>query len=411
MKVLQINASDTSGGAARAAYRLHRALLNAGIGSQMLVQAKISDDYTVVANDTKIQKGLAKVRPALDFIPVQFYKNRTKTLFSPAWLPSFGLVDRINALNPDVVHLHWINGGMLRFEELTKINAPIVWSLHDNWAFTGGCHIMWECEGYKKKCGTCPRLGSLKQHDLSRKVFNRKQRAYSEVNKMTIVGLSSWLTNCAKESTLFRNRRVINIPNPLNTETYAPTDKLQARDLLNLPACKKLVLFGANSATSDINKGFNELCEALSLLQRDEIELVVFGSNRPKGSQGLKHKTHYLGHLYDDMTLRVLYSAADVMIVPSLQEAFGQTACESMACGTPVVAFATTGLLDIVDHKINGYLAKPFEISDLAKGIEWVLNAENYAQLCANAREKVVTTFDSRHVVKQYIELYQQVCL
>jgi len=410
MKVLLINTSDINGGAARAAYRLHRALLNEGIDSQMLVQAKTSDDYTVITNDKKIQKGLAKLRPTLDSIPVTFYKNRTKTLFSPAWLPSLGLAERINTLNLDVVHLHWINGGLLRIEELAKINAPIVWSLHDMWAFTGGCHYDENCEGYKQHCGNCKVLASLKENDLSRRIYNRKSKAFQRIENLTIIGLSQWLANCAKESQLFRGQRVECLPNPIDTAVFSPFDKLQARELLNLPTNKKLILFGAMGATSDTRKGFNELTYALSLLERDDVELVVFGSNQPKGSQSFKHKAHYLGRLHDDVTLRVLYSATDVMIVPSLQENLSNAIMESLACATPVVGFEVGGNSDLIEHQVNGYLAQPFDVGGLAKGIEWVLNAENYTQLCANAREKVVTTFDSQSVAKQYIAFYKKIC-
>ena len=409
MKILLVNTSDINGGAARAAYRLHHALLNAGIDSQMLVQSKTSDDYTVIANETKIQKGLAKLRPTLDSLPVKFYKNRTKTLFSSAFLPSFGLAERINALNADVVHLHWINAGMLRIEELAKINAPIVWSLHDMWAFTGGCHYDENCEGYKQRCGHCKVLTSLKENDLSRRIHNRKSKAFQRIENLTIVGLSQWIANCAKESQLFRSQRVECLPNPLDTDVFSPFDKIQARALFNLPTNKKLILFGAMGATSDPRKGFNELSDALSLLERDDVELVVFGSNRPKESQDFKYKAHYLGHLHDDVTLRVLYSAADVMVVPSLQENLSNAIMESLACATPVVGFDVGGNSDLVDHQINGYLAKPLDTIDLANGIDWVLNSENYDQLCEKAREKVVTTFATRLVAKQYIELYQQV--
>ena len=411
MKVLIINASDINGGAARAAYRLHSSLLNSGIDSQMLVQSKASDDYTVIANETKIQKGLAKLVPTLDAIPTKFYKNRTKTIFSPAWLPSLGLAEHINALNPDVVHLHWINGGMLRIEELAKIKASIVWSLHDMWAFTGGCHYDENCEGYKQQCGHCKVLASEKENDLSLRIHSRKSKAFVKIKNLTIIGLSQWMAKCAKESQLFSNKQVMHLPNPIDTKVFSPFDKSEARKLLNLPKHKKLILFGAMGATSDPRKGFNELSQALTLLWRDDIELVVFGSSEPKEPQRFKHKTHYLGHLHDDVSLRVLYSAADVMIVPSLQENLSNAIMESLACGTPVVGFDVGGNSDLIEHQINGYLAQPFDISDLAKGIDWVLNAENYTQLCINAREKIVTTFDSRLVAKQYIELYQQVCL
>src|SRR5690606_508603 len=181
MKVLIVNTSDIQGGAARAAYRLHKALLTEGVDSQMLVQSKSSDDFNVLGPQTKFQKAMGKLRPTLDSIPVRRYPERTKTQISPSRVPFAGREDKINALNPDVVHLHWIAGGMMRIEDLAKINAPIVWSLHDNWAFTGGCHIMWECERYKQSCGVCPRLASKKENDLSSKVWLRKQNTFAKL--------------------------------------------------------------------------------------------------------------------------------------------------------------------------------------------------------------------------------------
>lgn len=410
MKILIVNTSDIEGGAARAAYRLHKALLAQGVDSQMLVQKKSSDDFTVEAlATTKVQKGLNLLRPTLDSIPTRFYKNKTKTLFSPSWLGFSNIIDKINEINPDIVHLHWICGAMMRVEDIARIKAPIVWSLHDNWAFTGGCHIMWECEKYKTECGACPRLGSNKKNDLSSKVFKRKQKAFESKKDMTIVGLSSWLNNASKSSTLLKEKNHINLPNPIDTNIFKPFDKEKSRELWSLPQSKKLVLFGANSATSDINKGFKELSEALHKLEDKDIEFVVFGSSEPKESQNFGFKTHYLGHLHDDVSLVTLYSAVDVMIVPSLQEAFGQTASEAMACGTPVVAFGHTGLLDIIDHQRNGYLAKPFDTTNLKDGIEWVLDHEDYEKLCLNAREKVRKEFDNVLVAKKYIELYKEI--
>lgn len=140
-----------------------------------------------------------------------------------------------------------------------------------------------------------------------------------------------------------------------------------------------------------------------------DYELVVFGSSAPQTPQGFKQKAHYLGQLHDDVSLRVLYSAADVMVVPSLQEAFGQTASESMACGTPVVAFGATGLLDIVDHQQTGYLAEPFNTQDLANGINWVLQHQSPDKLADNARQTVLVNFESSLVASKYIDLYREV--
>ena len=295
---------------------------------------------------------------------------------------------------------------MIKIEDIVRIKAPIVWSLHDNWVFTGGCHIMWDCKKYQDACGACPRLGSSKENDLSRKIFNRKQKTFSQIGNITIVGVSQWLNDCSKNSTLLKDKKHINLPNPIDTTTFKPFDKEKSRELWNLPKDKKLVLFGAMTP-SDINKGFKKLSDALHKVKDKEIELVIFGSSEPKESQNFGFKTHYLGYLHDTVSLVTLYSAVDVMIVPSLQEAFGQTASESMACCTPVIAFGTTGLLDIVDHKINGYLAKPFETIDLTNGIDWILNNENYENIAKRAREKILKNFDSKVVAKKYINLYK----
>ena len=409
MKILILSTLDIQGGGSKAAYRLHKALLNSGVDSQMLVQSKSSDDYTVSGASAKVQKGLAILRPTIDSLPVRRYKNRSKTLFSPSWLGFSNIVEKINDINPDIVHLHWISGGMMRVEDIARIKAPIVWSLHDMWAFTGGCHYNEECEGYKKSCGNCKVLGSSKESDLSRKIFKRKQKAFASKKDMTIVGLSNWLNECSKSSTLLKDKNHRNLPNPVNTNTFKPFDKEKARELWSFPKDKKLVLFGAMGATSDPRKGFKELSDAMEHLTSKDIEFVVFGSGKPQNAPDFGFKTHYLGILHDDVSLITLYSAVDVMVVPSLQEAFGQTASESMSCGTPVVAFGATGLLDIVVHQKTGYLAKPFESKDLADGIEWILNTPYYYELCMNAREKVVREFDSKVVAGKYEELYEKI--
>jgi glycosyltransferase involved in cell wall biosynthesis len=408
MKILIVNTFDISGGAARAAYRLHKALLSQGVDSQMLVQNKSSDDYTVISEANKIKKTLNKLRPFLDSIPVRFYKNRTKTLFSPSWFGFSDIVDKINKINPDIVHLHWIAAGMMKIEDIARIKAPIVWSLHDMWAFTGGCHYDEECGGYENECGNCKVLGSHKQIDLSKKVWLRKQKIFSKKD-MTIVGLSRWLNECSSNSALLKDKKHFNLPNPIDTNTFKHFDKQKARELWNLPQDKKLVLFGAMGAMSDPRKGFKELSEALHKLTCKDIEFVVFGSSEPQVSQNFGFKTHYLGHLHDDVSLVTLYSAVDVMIVPSLQENLSNAIMESLACGTPVVAFDVGGNSDMIEHLKNGYLAKPFDTDDLANGIEWVLHVSDYEQLCKNAIEKVLKEFDSIVVAKKYIELYKDI--
>jgi glycosyltransferase involved in cell wall biosynthesis len=222
------------------------------------------------------------------------------------------------------------------------------------------------------------------------------------------------MADCARASSLFRQLRIETIPLGLDTDKYKPIDKQVARQLLNLPQDRHLVLFGAADATSDPRKGFDLLRSALQGISntewRDRLELVIFGASAPKQPLDLGFKTHYLGFMHDDLSLALIYAAADVMVVPSIQEAFGQTASESLSCGTPVVAFNATGLKDIVDGQLNGYLAAPFDIEDLAKGIVWVLeDRERHQKLQFHAREKALREFATEVQARRYLSLYQDV--
>ena len=298
---------------------------------------------------------------------------------------------------------------MINIKDIKQINIPIVWSLHDMWPFTGGCHYDEECEAYKKTCGKCKVLGSTKPNDLSRKIYNKKKKAYSKIDNITIVGLSKWIADCAKQSSLFKDKKIINLPNPINTEIYKPFDKINSRKLWNLPLNKKLILFGAMSATSDPRKGFKELTESLKKLKSKNIEFVVFGSNAPENQPDFGFKIHYMGTLSDDVTLVTLYNAVDVMVVPSLQENLSNAIMESLSCGTPVVGFDIGGNSDMIEHKQTGYLAKPYNTTNLAEGIDWIIKNKNYNQLCENSRKKVLKEFDSKVVAEKYIELYKEI--
>lgn len=408
MKILIVNISDIEAGASRAAYRLHQALLSQNVQSEMLVGHKYGDDFRVKAlSHSKVQKGVNLLRPTIDNLPLTFYKKRKLAAFTPAIVGFSGVLDAINERSPDIVHLHWIGAGMIKVEDLGKIDAPIVWSLHDMWAFTGGCHYDENCQAYEKQCGSCPVLGSSKEHDLSRKVHKRKEKAFRNIENMSIVGLSRWISDCAKKSSLLKDKSHYCLPNPIDTKRFKDFDKEKARELWGLPSDKHLVLFGAMAATSDSRKGFKELQSAFSKLDEAKMELVVFGSSAPEVSQNFGLRIHYLGRLSDDVSLMTLYNAVDVLVIPSLQENLSNVIMESLACGTPVVGFDIGGNADMVEHKKTGYLADMEASDDLARGINWVLNSEGYEELCKNSREKVLKEFDSVMVAKRYMELYK----
>ena len=412
MKILHLNTSDISGGAARAAYRIHKGLQGIGMDSKMLVQTKLSDDKTVIGPGNKVKKGLALLRPTLDATFKNLFSGGSETIFSSAWLPFSGIPSQIRSISPDIVHLHWICGGMLRIEELKRINKPIIWTLHDMWAFTGGCHYSDNCDRFQQGCGNCQQLNKSSKNDLSRLVLRRKKEAWNELD-ITIVTPSRWLAECAKKSSLFKGRRIEVIHNGLNLNLFKSVDKTTARRIWDLPINKKLILFGAMSATSDQNKGFDLLYEGLKQLAAKwsgKAELIVFGASEPENPPDFGLPVHYLGRLHDDVGIALLYAAADVMIAPSRQDNLPNTVVEPLACGTPVVAFDIGGMPDMIDHQINGYLAKPYDTSDLAAGINRVLSNENcHKELCINAREKAVACFDIETIARQYAELYGEV--
>lgn len=408
MNPLIISTSDIDGGAARAAYRLHQSLQANGTNSQMLVRAKFSVGKAV----TGYKPTISKLGPSLDQLPLQLYPNRKRTMYSLQWFPD-AIATKVAQIAPDIINLHWFCNSYLKIETLTRLNKPLVWTLHDMWAFTGGCHYSEECDRYINSCGACPQLKSNRSWDLSRWVWQRKLKAWQNLN-LTIVSPSTWLAERAKASSLFKNFRVETIPHGLDTETYKPVERKVARQLLNLPQDKQLILFGASSgAMDDLRKGFHLLYPALQNLSKagwqERVELVIFGASAPENPIDLGFNVRYLGRLHDDVALALVYSAADVTLVPSMQEAYGQTASESIACGTPVVAFEVTGLKDIVSHQQDGYLAKPFAVDDLERGIAWVLeDRHRHQQLSDRAHAKAELEFALKLQAHRYLSLFTE---
>lgn len=399
MRVLIVNTHYSKGGASRAARRLQVALN----------EYNINADYLSLLGErpSLFKKIKFNIKAALDRLP-SLLVARKKVMFSTAWLSNSELVNAINSHACDIVHLHWVNSGALSVSDLTRIKKPIVWSLHDMWPFTGGCHYSSNCEGYIHECGQCPLLQSNKKNDLSSNILLKKRQAYNIIRDVQIVGLSSWMAESARKSYLFNESNVVNIPNPIDTSFFISQDLLDSRNSFRLPIDKKLVLFGAMSAVDDTRKGYRELTHALKyVINNSDIELVVFGSDKIERTFENGYVVNYVGYINSDAELRKLYSAADVMIVPSLQENLSNAIMESMSCSTPVVAFDIGGNKDMIEHKYNGYLATPYNPKCLALGISWVLSSAKYDQLRRNAREKITSNFDNKVVALQYKHLYE----
>jgi glycosyltransferase involved in cell wall biosynthesis len=411
MKILYMNGADREGGAAKAATRLLQGVLGQGGDARLSVQRKYGDDPLVDGPRTLLGKALGFARPTIEQLLFCITPGKMKGPYCAAFLPD-GLFAQVSSSAPDILHLHWV-ARMMRLETLQRVTVPIVWTMHDSWAFTGGCYLPGNCTRYREACGSCPVLGSARENDLSRRVWQRKEETWQDLN-LTIIAPSRWMAACARSSSLLHDRRIEVIPNAIDVQIYKPVEKHAARERFSLPHDRNLILFGAKSATLDRNKGFHLYAEALRELaattKNDSVDLVFFGSEQPDKHADLGFKAHYLGWQDDDITLSHLYSAADVFVLPSLQESLGYTVMESMACGTPAVAFRQGGVPDLIDHQLNGYLAQPYEPSGLARGIGWILeDTRRWDELSHHARRKIEHECAVENVAKRHLDLYRDI--
>jgi glycosyltransferase involved in cell wall biosynthesis len=406
MKVIHLSTNDLQGGAARAAFRIHTAL-GAYEDSSMIVNNKHSEDNRVFGASRANGNLMMKVRGKLDYAPARLVSKDPKLMFSNGLLSSTRQLELLNSLKPDIVNLHWINNGFVSINAIRKFSFPVVWTVHDMWPFTGGCHYALSCSNYKSKCGLCPQLKSQRSYDLSTYIFNKKKKLTS---KITFIAPSLWLKKCIEESALFRNNSVFNIPYPIDLNVYKPRDKKFLRDLLGLPQDRPLILFGADNAVDDPRKGFTFLHQALGILAERKAdfgaELVVFGSSKPDNTRALKFKSHFLGRLSDELMLAAVYGACDLFVAPSIQDNLPNTVIESLASGSPVVAFNIGGMPDMIDHRKSGYLAEPLSAENLADGIAYVLE-KGSNEFAAECRSKAERMFNADDIAKKYSEVYR----
>jgi glycosyltransferase involved in cell wall biosynthesis len=410
IRVVHVSPTDLEGGAAKGTYVLHKALQEAGVDSRMLVLRKISDDPSVVTKTGKDHSAYAGLLDRLDRVPLRLYNWKSHNWWTVGWLP-FDIKRSIDRLAPDIVQFHWAGRGAVPIGTLSRlIHYPLVWSLRDMWPLTGGCHYSGNCARFASGCGICPQLESRSRFDLSWWQWRRKYRAWRHV-PITYVALSNWMAKCAHDSPLTFGNEIAVIPNGIDVERYRPIDKAIARSVWGLPTDRRIIMFGALNSMTDPRKGFSYLTEALRLLAKqgwaDRATVVVFGAKNGAPEIGLP--VRYIGVLQDDVSLALLYSCADVMVVPSVHENAAKTAIEALACGVPVTAFANTGQFDLVDHRRNGYLAENLSVEDLARGIAWCL--ERMAvddELSHAARAKAVSCFDVRQIAYRHIGLYER---
>jgi len=413
MKVLIINTSERNGGAAVAANRLMHAHLANGMDVKMLVRDKQTEDINVLVLKKSIIHFLQFVWERI-CIFLKNSLNREK-LFEVSLANTGSDISRLPEFQEaDIIHLHWINQGMISLKNLRRIKEsgkPVVWTLHDMWPLTGICHYAHTCDGFKKECGFCPFLNSTCKKDVSNQTFKKKQSIYENWS-LEIVTVSNWLSKQVKMSTLLKNKSVTVIPNTLSMDIFHPSDKQKSRLELNLPAEKKILVFGAAKIDNPI-KGFQYLNQALHLLSLKtnliNVHLVLFGQIKsgPDFLGDLPVSYTWMGHVTDTV-LSKIYSASDVLIAPSLYETFGQTLIEAQACGCIPVCFNNSGQTDIISHRETGYLADYLSVESLRDGIYWAIEEVNPTDFAKKSKENIFKNYTEKVVSDQYLKVYER---
>jgi glycosyltransferase involved in cell wall biosynthesis len=419
VKVALINTSDAGGGAPAASMRLLKALELKQVDVQMVVQDKKTNEPRV---NSIAGNFISRLRTKFNFLyerlPFIWFRAKDRSLrfaFSTADAGT-DISKQPAILNADILHLHWTNSGYLstnNINTLFKTGKPVVWTLHDMWAFTGGCHYSGDCDHFVNQCGDCWMLRDRGKDDISHQGWLRKNGMLKAAKNIVFVTCSHWLADVARTSSLLKDFRIETIPNPIDTEIFSPKDRIAARAKWNIDPKSKIILFGAANIL-DRRKGITYLVDALNELKNNyqdigDAEIVIFGKNKSFDATQLPFKVYELNIITSQYELADIYSLADVFVTPAIEDNLPNTVMEALACGTPVVAFNTGGIPDMVEHKKNGYLAEFKSAADFAAGINYFLNAASKDDLAANARKKVLDNFTNEIVASKYLAVYQSI--
>jgi len=416
MRVLIVNTSENTGGAAVASNRLLAALNNNGVKAKMLVRDKETDRLTVVGLPSRWRQqwNFLWERWCI-FVHLHFSR---KHLFD---IDIANMGTDITSLpefkEADVVHLEWINQGMLSLKNIRKIIAsgkPVVWTMHDLWPAAAICHYARGCNAYKTGCHSCKLLpGGGSAHDLAYKIWQRKKNTYAHGN-IVFVACSHWLEGLAKESRLLEGQHVTSVPNAIDTNIFCKKDKREARMQAELPQDKRIILFVSQRVT-DERKGMRYFIEAIDHLTmahpelKEQAVVAVLGAHAEElGKQLTSLPMHQLGYVSDAKRIADIYNAADVYVLPSLEDNLPNTIMEASACGVPCVGFKVGGIPEMIDHQKSGYVAKFRDAVDLANGMSWVLQEADYEALSRACVHKVAINYSQASVSLKYIEVYNQ---
>jgi glycosyltransferase involved in cell wall biosynthesis len=408
MNVLHVIAGDLSGGAARGALWLHQGLLKKNVNSNILTNSQNNLNSKRIYSLSKsffFRLKLSLLTRSAEISKLIYYK-RYKTIFSTGF-DGIDITKHHFYKNADIVNFHWING-LVNVNTMKNISKPVVWTLRDMWPMTGGCHhVFVNCKNYQKECGFCPHLKSKESKDLSYKILHNKIKNYPFEN-LTIVGVSEWISENAKNSRIFKNVSIVTISNNVDRKIFFPINKIKTRKKFNLPLKSKIIAVGAQDLT-DYYKGFDLFLKSLNNIKTKNFHILTFGKLTSKNLNKYKHTN--LGYIKNNLKMREIYSLADVYVSPSRIESFGKCVAEAMACGTPSVAFSKTGSEDIITHKVDGYIASNLDSSDLANGIDWVLGYKNKKKIFNSSIDKINRNFSIEKISSKYKKLYENILL
>lgn len=414
MKVIQLSHSDAGSGAGRAAHRLHRSLIELGLDSHMLVSDRRTEDPTV---STVNRHWGARLRArGAEYLEARLGRQAARsasTFISQSRLGHFNAARHPLVRAADVVGLFWINGAFVAPEGLKGIRQPIIWRLSDAWPFTGGCHYPGDCQRHRESCGHCPELRRPGSHDATYRLWQRKAAAWGQLN-LSVVAPSHWLAGLAGQSALFAERNIVVIPTGIDLERYRPLDRARARARFGLPSDRSIIAFGALSPADDPRKGYRELSAAMqglaALRPQSDVMAVVFGQDAALPPD-FPVPLHSVGRLSHDEDLAAIYSAADVVAVPSLEDNLPNVALEAIACGAAVTGFAVGGMPEIVRQGWNGLLAPRGDSVALADALATIIaGPELRSLMSARSREHAEQHFCARAQALQFKALYES-CL
>lgn len=402
MRVLIVNTSERAGGAAVAASRLLEALNNNGVKAKMLVRDKQTDNLCVVQHPQQRRLRWAFLWERI-VIWIRLYLRRKRLFEIDIANCGADITQLPEFQEANVIHLHWVNQGMLSLKQIRKIldsGKRVVWTMHDIWPATAICHLTLDCRRFEEQCDAC-RLSN----SLATKVWRRKQQML-EGKHMIFVACSEWLAGEARKSALLKGQTIVSIPNPIDTHVFRPGDRQAARKALGLPEDGKMILFVSQRATNPY-KGMQYLIEACGKSHLGDAFVAILGGHAEELESRLPLKSYALGYVNDEQRIVQVYQAANVFVLPSLSENLPNTIMEAMACGVPCLGFNVGGIPEEIEHQKTGYVAAYRDAEDLAHGLHWILEEADYDTLSNACLHHVAACYSQQSVAKRYIEVYE----